>query len=55
MLCNRTSRLHVATAAIRGGAKHNPKVAVSAHEACSFLKHLAQKEKDYILTNGKGS
>ncbi|KAJ7039639.1 phosphoketolase [Mycena alexandri] len=53
MLCNHTSRFHVATAAIRGGALSNPKVAVTAHEHESFIKHLAAKEKDYIYANGK--
>lgn len=55
MLCNHTSRFDVAIAAIRGGALHNPKVAVSAHEHESFVKHLAQKERDYIYANGKGA
>ncbi|KAJ7086142.1 phosphoketolase [Mycena belliarum] len=53
MLCNHTSRYDVATAAIRGGALSNPKVAVSAHEHESYIKHLAVKEKEYILANGK--
>ena len=54
MLCNHTSRFDVAIAAIRGGALHNPKVAVAAHEAESYIKHMAQKEKDYIYKHGKG-
>ncbi|KAK0235877.1 phosphoketolase [Armillaria nabsnona] len=53
MLANRTSRYHIAQAAVRGGALTNPKVAVSAHETESYLKHLAQKEKDYIYANGQ--
>ncbi|KAJ2918436.1 hypothetical protein MD484_g1925, partial [Candolleomyces efflorescens] len=53
MLCNHTSRFDVAIAAISGGAKVNPKVAVSAHELCSYLRHQAQKERQYILANGK--
>ncbi|KAJ7672138.1 phosphoketolase [Mycena polygramma] len=53
MLCNHTSRYDVAVAAIRGGALSNPKVAVTAHEDASYIKHLAQKERDYILANGK--
>ncbi|KAJ7733403.1 phosphoketolase [Mycena maculata] len=53
MLCNHTSRYDVAAAAIRGGALTNPKVAVSAHEHESYIKHLAAKEKDYIYANGK--
>jgi xylulose-5-phosphate/fructose-6-phosphate phosphoketolase len=54
MLCNHTSRFDVAIAAISGGAKVNPKIAVSAHELCSYLRHQAQKEREYILANGKG-
>ncbi|KAK0235875.1 Xylulose 5-phosphate/Fructose 6-phosphate phosphoketolase [Armillaria nabsnona] len=53
MLANRTSRYHIAQAAVRGGALTNPKVAVSTHETESYLKHLAQKEKDYIYANGQ--
>ena len=54
MLCNRTSRYHVASAAIRAGAQCNPKVALEAQEKASYVMHLAQKDKDYILANGKG-
>lgn len=54
LLCNHTSRFDVAIAAIRGGAQHNPRVAVDAHEKESFIKHLAQKERAYIYANGKG-
>lgn len=54
MLCNKTSRYHVAAAAIRGGAFHNPNVSINAHEMASYVMHLAQKDNDYIQTNGKG-
>lgn len=54
MLCNRTSRFDVAIAAIRGGARVNSKVAVDAHQLSAYVRHLAQKEKAYILENGKG-
>ncbi|KAF8920240.1 phosphoketolase [Mucidula mucida] len=54
MLCNQTSRYDIALDAVRGGALGNPKVAVSAHEIESYLKHLARKDKDYIYANGKG-
>jgi xylulose-5-phosphate/fructose-6-phosphate phosphoketolase len=54
MLCNKTSRYHVAAAAIRGGAFHNPAVSIDAHEKASYVMHLAQKYKDYIYANGKG-
>ena len=54
MLCNHTSRFDVAIAAIRGGAAHNPKVALAAHEAESYIKHMAKKEREYIYKTGKG-
>ena len=54
MLCNQTSRFDVAMAAVKGGARVNPKVAVVAHEICSYVGHLARKEKQYIYENGKG-
>ena len=54
MLCNRTSRYHVAAAAIGAGARYNPKVALEAHEKVSYVMHLARKDKEYILANGKG-
>ncbi|KAF8150640.1 phosphoketolase [Crassisporium funariophilum] len=53
MICNHTSRFDVAIAAIRGAAKRNTKVAVYAHERCSTLQHLMQKEKEYIYAFGK--
>jgi xylulose-5-phosphate/fructose-6-phosphate phosphoketolase len=54
MLCNHTSRYHVAAAAIRGGALHNQKVAAVAHEKGSYVMHQAAKEREYIFANGKG-
>lgn len=54
MLCNHTSRYHVAAAAIKGGALHNQKVASVAHEKESYVMHLATKEREYIYANGKG-
>lgn len=53
MLCNHTSRYDVAIAAILGGAKVNPKVALNAHETASYVKHLIQKDREYILENGQ--
>jgi len=53
MLCNHTSRYHVAAAAIRAGALHNAKVALDAHELASYVMHLAQKEKEFIYANGQ--
>lgn len=52
MICNRTSRYDVALAAVRGGALHNPKVSVKAHEAQSYIKHLRQKDREFIYANG---
>ncbi|KAK1235113.1 hypothetical protein PQX77_001672 [Marasmius sp. AFHP31] len=53
MLANRTSRYDVAPAASRKGVMFNPKVAVYAHEVESWLKHQAQKDRDYILEHGQ--
>ncbi|EIN09751.1 hypothetical protein PUNSTDRAFT_133519 [Punctularia strigosozonata HHB-11173 SS5] len=36
-------------AAIRGGARVDPKVAVDAHEGVSYVLHLARKDRDYVL------
>ncbi|KAG6902831.1 hypothetical protein C0995_010716 [Termitomyces sp. Mi166 len=55
MLCNHTSRFDVAIAAVRGGAQFNKRVAVDAHEVVSYLKHLVQKEREYIYKHGKDS
>lgn len=54
MLCNRTSRYHVASAAVQHGALQNSRVAVVAHELDSFFKHRAQKDKDHIFEYGAG-
>ena len=54
MLCNKTSRYHIAAAAIRGGAVHNLKVSIDAHQLASYVMHLAQKDKEFIYANGKG-
>lgn len=54
MLCNRTSRYHVAAAAIRGGALRNAEVAVDAHEKVGEVMHLAQKDHDYIYATTQG-
>lgn len=56
MLQNHTSRYDVATAAIRAaaGAKVNPSVDVDAHATISYVKHLAEKAKEYIYANGAG-
>jgi len=54
MISNDTDRFTVAIAAIKGGAQVNERVAAYSHEKCSYLKHLRQKERDYIYENGKG-
>ncbi|KAG6856505.1 hypothetical protein H0H87_003698 [Tephrocybe sp. NHM501043] len=53
MLCNHTSRYDVAIAAIRGGSHFNERVAVDAHGMISYIKHMGQKERDYIYKHGK--
>lgn len=56
MLQNHTSRYDVAAAAIRAvaGSKVNPQVDVDAHAMISYVKHLAEKDKDYIYRFGAG-
>jgi xylulose-5-phosphate/fructose-6-phosphate phosphoketolase len=54
MLANHTSRYHVAAAAIRAGARVNPKVSVDAHAKVAYALHLAAKDKEFIYANGKG-
>ncbi|KXN85817.1 putative phosphoketolase [Leucoagaricus sp. SymC.cos] len=53
MLCNNTSRFDFAIAAIRGGSRVNPKVAVNAHIEISALRHEAKKVQDYIYKHGE--
>ena len=53
MLANHTSRYDVAVAAVRGGARTNPRVAVHAHQLCSHFEHMARKDREYIYQNGK--
>ncbi|KXN80652.1 putative phosphoketolase [Leucoagaricus sp. SymC.cos] len=53
MLCNNISRFDVATAAIRGGSRVSPKVAVNAHIEMSALRHEAKKVQDYIYKHGE--
>ncbi|KAI6025181.1 XFP N-terminal domain-containing protein [Pisolithus microcarpus] len=52
MLCNGTSRYHLAAAAVRAGALFNSKVSCVAHEAASFFMHRAAKDKEYIYVHG---
>lgn len=55
MLANHVSRFHVATAALRVAAPRNSSVAVDAHKLEAQLKHMAEKEKQYIYATGKDS
>ncbi|KAI0806344.1 D-xylulose 5-phosphate/D-fructose 6-phosphate phosphoketolase [Irpex lacteus] len=52
MLLNGTSRYDVAQAAVRGAALSNADVQVVAHEVISELKHLKEKDREYIYKNG---
>lgn len=54
MLLNGTSRYDVAQAAVRGAALSNADVQVVAHEVISELKHLKEKDREYIYKNGAG-
>lgn len=42
MLCNRTSRFHVAAAAVRGGSS-NPQIQVKRQELTTSLHHAIKK------------
>lgn len=53
MLCNRTSRYHVAVAAVQGGAKVNPKVSVVEHELVASLLHEAEKHRKFAFDHGE--
>jgi xylulose-5-phosphate/fructose-6-phosphate phosphoketolase len=54
MLCNHTSRYHVAAAAIRAGALFNTKVSTGAHADAAYIMHMAAKDKEYIFAHGVG-
>lgn len=54
MLRNHVSRYHVMEAAIRGGAKHNPKVALEMTSLLAECRHQVSKVQQYILENSKG-
>ena len=55
MLQNHTSRYNVAEAAVRGAAKVNDKVQVVSREVIAELKHMAEKDKEYIYKTGAGA
>ncbi|KAG6333272.1 hypothetical protein ID866_5814 [Astraeus odoratus] len=52
MLCNETSRYHVAAKAVRAGALFNPKISTVAHEIATYFLHCAVKDKEYIYMHG---
>ncbi|KAI0346138.1 D-xylulose 5-phosphate/D-fructose 6-phosphate phosphoketolase [Trametopsis cervina] len=52
MLQNSTSRYDVAQAAVRGGALNNPDVEVLSHQIISELKHMKEKDSEYIYKHG---
>lgn len=54
MLRNCVSRYHVMEAAIRGGAKHNPEVALDMTTLLAETRHQVTKVQEYIMATGKG-
>jgi xylulose-5-phosphate/fructose-6-phosphate phosphoketolase len=54
MLRNHVSRYHVMEAAIRGGAKHNPKVMLDMTSLLAETRHQITKVQQYIMSTGKG-
>ncbi|KAF8502562.1 D-xylulose 5-phosphate/D-fructose 6-phosphate phosphoketolase [Hysterangium stoloniferum] len=52
MLVNRTSRYHVAAAAVRGGSKCNPRVSVNEHQLIAQLMHDAERARKYAYEHG---
>ena len=54
MLANDVSRYHVASAAIRGAALVNERVAVEAQQKVPLFMHRAQKARDYAIQHGQG-
>jgi len=53
MVRNSVSRYHIMEAAIRGGAKHNPKVALDMTPLLAETRHQISKVQEYIMANGK--
>lgn len=53
MLRNRVSRYHIMEAAIRGGAKHNPKVTLEMTSLLGEVRHQIPKVQQYIMETGK--
>ncbi|KAJ5541487.1 hypothetical protein N7494_006563 [Penicillium frequentans] len=51
MLVNRTSRFHVAQAAIQGAARFNQKIQVRHHELLAELSHNIVESRKFIIKN----
>lgn len=54
MLLNKTSRFHVAIAAVKGAAKRNEKVQIKLHELVSELDGEIKKTQEYIVAKKTG-
>lgn len=54
MLVNRTSRYHVAQAAIQGAARFNQKIQVRHHELLAELGHNMVEARRFIIENQEG-
>jgi xylulose-5-phosphate/fructose-6-phosphate phosphoketolase len=54
MLVNKTSRFHVAQAALRGAARRNESVRIRQQELYTELNHNIAETKKYIIENRKG-
>ncbi|TAQ87917.1 hypothetical protein B7494_g3754 [Chlorociboria aeruginascens] len=53
MLRNNVSRYHIMEAAIKGGAKGNPKVALDMVSLLGDIRHQVSKVREYIMNTGK--
>jgi xylulose-5-phosphate/fructose-6-phosphate phosphoketolase len=54
MLVNRTSRYHVAQAAVRGAGKYNEKVRIRQHELDIEFQHNIVQTRKYIIEHQEG-
>jgi len=55
MLRNCVSRYYIMEAAIRGGAKYNPKVALEMTLLLAETRHQITKVQQYVYETGKGT
>ena len=53
MLRNNVSRYHVIEAAIKGAARHNPKVALDMTSLLGDVRHQVSKVREYIMSTGR--